>query len=80
MGRQDGRGTASPRTLKNLPRRDVTRRRRREQLLRDSDFTLERIAHLAGFRHPEYMNVIFKRKEGVTPGQFRDALRRGQVP
>ena len=29
-------------------------------------------ADLSGFRHPEYMSVLFKRKVGKTPGQYRD--------
>ena len=42
-----------------------------KQLLRETDFTLRRIADLAGFQHPEYMSVLFKRKEGKTPGEYR---------
>ena len=45
--------------------------RRVKELLRETDFTLVRIADLTGFRHAEYMNVLFKRKEGITPGQYR---------
>ncbi len=45
--------------------------RRVKELLRETDHTLVRIADLTGFRHPEYMSVLFKRKEGVTPGQYR---------
>jgi AraC-like DNA-binding protein len=29
------------------------------------------IAEKIGLEHPEYFNVIFKKKIGVTPGQFR---------
>ena len=42
-----------------------------KQLLRETDFTLRRIADLAGFQHAEYMSVLFKRKEGKTPGEYR---------
>ena len=42
-----------------------------KELLRETDFTLVRIADLTGFRHSEYMSVLFKRKEGITPGQYR---------
>ena len=45
--------------------------RRVKELLRETDFTLFRIADLTGFRHSEYMSVLFKRKEGITPGQYR---------
>jgi LacI family transcriptional regulator len=42
-----------------------------KQLLAETDFTLERIAELSGFEHPEYMSVVFKQKCGLTPGQYR---------
>ena len=29
------------------------------------------IARLAGYRHPEYMSVAFRRLTGETPGQYR---------
>jgi LacI family transcriptional regulator len=40
-------------------------------LLAETDLPLDRIAYLAGFKHPEYMNVVFKRELGETPGQYR---------
>jgi LacI family transcriptional regulator len=40
-------------------------------LLRETDLPLERIATLAGYEHPEYMSVVFKRVLGKTPGQYR---------
>src|ERR1700694_4868636 len=42
-----------------------------KQLLVETDFTLETIAELAGFEHPEYMSVLFKRETGQTPGKYR---------
>jgi len=42
-----------------------------KQLLTETDFTLEHIAELSGFEHPEYLSVIFKRTCGLTPGQYR---------
>ena len=33
--------------------------------------SLEKIAGLGGFEHPEYMSVVFKRETGRTPGQYR---------
>lgn len=41
------------------------------ELLLETDLPLARIACLAGYEHPEYMNVVFKRETGKTPGQFR---------
>jgi len=45
------------------------------QLLRETNYTLERIATLAGFQHPEYMSVAFKRETNQTPGQYRNQFR-----
>jgi LacI family transcriptional regulator len=45
-----------------------------KQLLVETDFTLERIAELSGFEHPEYMNEVFKRETGQTPGKYRSQL------
>lgn len=48
--------------------------KRVKQLLSESDLPLSQIARLAGYEHPEYMNVVFKRDVGVTPGQWRREL------
>jgi LacI family transcriptional regulator len=55
------------------PHEDLVRFRidRVKQLLAETDHSLERIAALAGFDHPEYMSVAFKRESGKTPGEFR---------
>lgn len=55
------------------PHQDLVRFRidRVKQLLAETDHSLERIATLAGFDHPEYMSVAFKREAGTTPGRFR---------
>ena len=44
-----------------------------KRLLRGTDLTLEAIAHRCGFRHAEYMSVVFKRVTGTSPGKFRSA-------
>lgn len=49
------------------------------RLLVETDLKLPDIAALCGFEHPEYMNVMFKRITGQTPGRFRRA-RRGPSP
>jgi len=46
-----------------------------KQLLAETDHSLERIATLAGFDHPEYMSVAFKRETGTTPGKFRQVAK-----
>lgn len=48
-----------------------TRLKRVRQLLRETDWPLERIAEAAGYEHPEYMMVQFKRVLGVTPTEWR---------
>ena len=45
--------------------------KRVKQLLAETTLTLDAIAKLAGYVHPEYMSVVFKRVTGQTPGQFR---------
>jgi LacI family transcriptional regulator len=45
--------------------------KRVKQLLAETDLRLERIAELAGYEHPEYLSVVFKRETGQTPGQYR---------
>ncbi len=42
-----------------------------KQLLTETDFTLEHIAELSGFAHPEYLSVAFKKAFGLTPGSYR---------
>jgi LacI family transcriptional regulator len=51
--------------------------KRVKQLLAESDLPLDEIAALAGYAHPEYMSVVFKRQTGQTPGQYRAAAARG---
>ncbi len=55
------------------PHQDLVRFRidRVKQLLAETDHSLERIATLSGFDHPESMSVAFKRETQTTPGKFR---------
>lgn len=46
-----------------------------KRLLTETDWPLYRVAEKAGFRHPEYLNVAFKRQTGLTPRQYRLQLR-----
>lgn len=45
--------------------------KRAQQLLTETDLSLEQIAQLCGFQHPEYMHVVFRREVGETPGIYR---------
>lgn len=59
------------------PKAEILRARldRVKQLLAGTDVPLKQIATRAGFTHPEYMNVIFKERTGMTPGQYRTSNR-----
>ena len=41
------------------------------RLLVESDFALSEVATRTGFEHAEYLSRLFKKKFGVTPGEFR---------
>ncbi|MFO1514112.1 MAG: helix-turn-helix domain-containing protein [Verrucomicrobiota bacterium] len=60
--------------LKRSPQteiRSVQFSRNLKQLLVETDFTLQHIAELSGFKHPEYLSVAFKKAHGMTPGSYR---------
>jgi len=59
--------------LKRSPQSEIraVQLSRVKQLLVETDFTLERIAESCGFKHPEYLSVLFKRLAGLTPGEYR---------
>lgn len=42
-----------------------------KQLLTETDMPLKNIADLVGIPHTEYVNVMFSRHVGMTPGMFR---------
>ncbi len=66
--------------LNRSPKQEIQRIRleRIKQLLVETDLTLERIAELVGFEHPEYMSVLFKRETGQTPGRYRNQFKKEQ--
>lgn len=43
-----------------------------EKLLAQTDLTLDAIAARCGFAHPQYMAEAFKKRLGMTPGEFRN--------
>jgi LacI family transcriptional regulator len=53
--------------------------RRVKQLLSESELPLHEVATLAGYSHPEYMCVVFKKETGKTPGEFRAAASVGRA-
>lgn len=42
-----------------------------EKLLVETDLTLDAIAARCGFTHPQYMAEAFRKRAGMTPGEFR---------
>ena len=61
------------RALGRSPKEEILRVRlnRARQLLVETEFPLSLVAEKIGLEHAEYLNVIFKKKTGLTPGQFR---------
>ena len=44
---------------------------RAKQLLAETDYALDTVAAKSGLSHAAYLNVLFKREVGQTPGEFR---------
>lgn len=61
------------RVLGHTPHEEILRVRlkRAQELLVESDLTIEVIADRCGFRHGEYLGAVFLRELGQTPGAFR---------
>lgn len=45
-----------------------------QQLLRETEMTLEQMAPLAGYAHKESLSAVFKRETGETPGEYRSRV------
>jgi LacI family transcriptional regulator len=52
-----------------------TQVKRAQQLLVETDLSLDQIAPLVGFKHAEHFAVVFKRQVGQTPGAYRRRFR-----
>ena len=59
------------RTVKDLL--EDTQVQHAKRFLLQTDYTLARIAALTGMNYPERLSHMFKRRTGITPGQFRRA-------
>jgi LacI family transcriptional regulator, galactose operon repressor len=55
----------------------LLRLERVKELLTNTDWTVKQIAQQTGFKHGEYLHVMFSRKMKMTPGQFRQSLKPG---
>lgn len=49
--------------------------KRVREMLAETDLPIATIARQTGFRHREYMGVVFKAQMGQTPGQYRRQVR-----
>ena len=47
-----------------------------KDLLRETDLSLIEIARRAGYEHVEYLSVVFKKKIGSPPSEYRKRHRR----
>ncbi|MDO4569557.1 MAG: DNA-binding transcriptional regulator [Planctomycetia bacterium] len=45
------------------------------ELLTDTDFTMRKVARIAGFKHVVHLNSIFKQKTGTTLSEYRRKIR-----
>lgn len=59
--------------LGRSPHEEIVRAQlsRVKELLAGTDLTLREIAGRTGFQHVEYLSVVFKKKIGIPPGQYR---------
>ncbi len=62
--------------LGHSPQEEIRRvqLKRVKELLVETDLSLDAIARLTGYAHPEYMSVVFKRSSGQTPGEYRQQV------
>ncbi|MEZ0267867.1 MAG: substrate-binding domain-containing protein [Phycisphaerae bacterium] len=61
-------------TLGRMPHEEIVRTRiaRVKDLLSQTDLPLHEVARRTGFKHVEYMSVVFKKKTGLPPSHYRD--------
>lgn len=63
--------------LGRTPHQEITRVQieRVKELLTETDLSLTAIAHRSGYKHVEYMSVVFKRETGFPPSEYRVKFR-----
>ena len=54
---------------------DRVRLSRVKDLLRETDLSLSEISVRAGYEHMEYLSVVFKKKFGMPPREYRSRYR-----
>lgn len=65
--------------LNRTPHQEITAAQiaKAQQLLIETEMTLEQIAALAGYSHKESLSAVFKREVGETPGDYRKRFEPG---
>jgi LacI family transcriptional regulator len=65
------------RFLNRSPKAEINRVQlaRVKELLAETDLTLSAIAEKTGFKHPQYLSEMFKKRAGQTPKEFRISIR-----
>ncbi|MCC7086614.1 MAG: DNA-binding transcriptional regulator [Pirellulales bacterium] len=53
---------------------------RAKELLADTDYPLDTVAAKSGLSQAAYLNVLFKREVGMTPGEYRKSLANTMKP
>jgi LacI family transcriptional regulator len=68
--------------LGRSPHDEITRiqLQRAMDLLANTSLKTLAVAESAGFKHPEYMGAVFRRKLGMTPGEYRKNAQRHAPP
>jgi LacI family transcriptional regulator len=66
--------------LSRTPHQEITRVQveRVKELLSETGLPLSAVAHRAGYKHVEYMTVVFKRETGLSPSQYRAGIRKAK--
>ncbi len=69
------------RLLGRSPKSEIVRVRLQHvvELLAEPNLSLAAVAAQSGFKYPEYLNAVFKKKFGISPGQYRRRLLRSRV-
>jgi AraC-like DNA-binding protein len=49
------------------------------QLLCERDLPIGEVMRLVGYRHPAHFAATFRRRYGLSPGRFRERVRRGEA-
>ena len=74
--------TRFKRLLGRTPHDEILRVRinRVKMLLVETELSMDKIAALAGFEHPEYLSTVFHRQTGLTPSKYRTLNRARCLP